>query len=477
MPLIRVPVIEGTSGGTPLASSPQRAANMFPVVSNAAKFGATWKNCPGWKEWLCVGHNPLRAGIVFKKLLYVVSEDIVYQISKNKTFKIVGRIGSKTGPVSMAEDGINMLIADENQMYRWNETVFELVSLPFLRPRSLINHDGHFIAHEFDSGRFFISDKFDGTTWDALQFATAEDKSDNIVQLLSDRLLWIYGDISTQPYNNNGQQFPFTPNLQGRIIYGMAGTATAVRLDNTNYWLAQSEYGDVKVVRANGFAPQAVSTPEIEEEISSFTRIDDAYARAMMWEGHEWYILIFPSEKRTFVYDTNGFWFEWGKYDNERNVVVDHPMVAYVSFERLALFLSEDGCIYQIDNDTYKQGDDNMVREWVTRVQNVDEQRIFVNKLILDMRTGMANSNIEMCVSYDGGNTFGNWQTRTTGNEGVYTSRVQWDRLGSGYNVVFKFRVTDDVPTEIMSCIVDADVEISYLDRRNARPGFENEIR
>ncbi len=296
---------------------------------------------------------------------------------------------------------------------------------------------------------------------------------DNIVGLASDRTLLIFGEYSTQHYYNAGTLFPFLPNPQGLMIYGMLGD-TQAQLDNTSYWLARSKYGAMKVVKANGFAPIAVSTPQIEEELSSLSTTSDAYANTVMWEGHEWYVLTFPTAGRTFVYDTQGAWFEWGEYDAGTDSVIAHPMKDYIYFNGMHLFTDTEGNIQKLVKGEYTHDGEVMVSGFKSAVYHVNEQRIFINDLILDMRTGVGeDAKMMLRVSYDGGHTFGNWTTRSLGRLGKYGHRVQWHRLGSGFNVVIEGRITDEVPRQFMGAVLDVGTYTSYLENRNERTGVE----
>lgn len=479
MALTRIPLLASSSGGTPTSSSPQRIYNLYPSISASNKTQIVWKETPGWEQWGTLGILGARGMTVFQNKLYAVAGNEVTETTYYGARTLIGNIATSTGRVSMAEDGILLLIADGNAMYSWDGTTLATISLPtaLTKPTGVIYHDGHFICYNSGSGEFWISNKTTisgsgGGTWDPLDYAVAEDKPDNIVGLASDRVLWVFGEYTTQAYFNNGEAFPFAPNPQGLLIYGMVGD-TQAQLNNTSYWLARSKWGNIKVVKANGYAPEAVSDAQLEEEFATFTTIDDAYANTIMWQGHEWYVLTFPTEGRTFVFDTQGMWFEWGEYDSGTDEIVAHPMTHFVYFNGLHLFSDDTGRLQQLTQDVYNHDGKVMMSGFKSNVIHVDEQRMFINSLVLDMRTGLADkADIELRVSFDGGYTWGDWQTRSMGKEGDYNKRVEWHRLGSGYNCVIQVRITDEVPRQFMSGAIGVSVYESYLDRRNERAGI-----
>ena len=475
MSTVKVPLLIGTSGGTPIAAAPQRVYNYYSVKDNTSKEGVVWKNTPGWDTWTSVTNGAGRKGIVFQDNLYIVSGKKVTKITNASSGKLrsdIGTITTTTGQVNMAQDGVSLMITDGHQMTRWDGSTFSAVSIPFPNPTGIVAHDGFFVCLEGGSGRFWISDKFDGSTWSSLQFATAEDKPDNIQALGSDRTLFIFGTETTQPYVNDGQAFPFAPNQQGRMIYGMEGQTWA-QLDNTSFWLARSKSGGLKVVKANGYTPQAVSTPSLENEFSLLSRTDDAYADSIMWDGHEWYILNFPTAKRTYVFDTNGDWFQWESWDDEAADFVGHPALDFIYFDGSYLFLDGTTNIKELKRDVYKHGDDVMSSVFITGVQHVDEQRVFLRNLIFDMAAGVGETaTMEMAISRDAGRTFEWLEPKGLGAIGDYRHRVQWHHLGSGHNVVLKSRITAEVERQIIRGVIDVDVKTSYLQRRNSRAGI-----
>ncbi len=465
MAVIRLPLIVGTAGGTPRDAAPQRLYNLYPMVDPLAKTGVAWKNTPGWEEYEVAGlpNNTITNGIVFKKNLYVIVGGAVVQITQNRNQSVVGNIIITQGRVHMSQDGIEMIITNGANMYRYDGTTFSEITLPFASPTGVKFHGGHFVCISAGTGRFYISDKFDGSTWNALQFATAEDKPDDILALASDRELLIFGTETTQIYNQVGGLFPFAPNYQGRMVYGIAGDTQAL-VDNTSFWLARNEAGGVRVMRLNGLTPEPVSSPFIDNELS-LMNYDDAFAKSIMWQGREWYVLTFPTDKRTFVFDSQGVWFEWGDYDANLGRFVAHPMLDYVYFNNKHLFMDGSNTIKEFKPDVYKHGDKVMSSMFVSGVQHSNERRLFLNSVLLDMRTGVGGS-AEMAVSYDGGYSFGSWLPVELGKVGDFAHRVQWHRLGSGYNFVIRVRITDEVPREFVNGIIEIDMAQTDAERR-----------
>ena len=488
MASVRIPLILGTSGGTPVESAPHRLYNMYPVVDSLNKVKGHWKNTPGWDSVECTSNCfslKIKKAIEYRSKLWVIASfqaeaghtvhGLFYLIQQSEGYVayLLLNMGAEGTEFDMATDGVSIVISDGVTLWGYNEAGFEPDNLEpieiehsIANPTGVIFHNGHYIAISGGTGQFYISDKFQGDKWDGLQFTTAEDSPDNITQLFSDRVLLVFGDKTTQVYDNRGGDdilFPFFPNQQGRMLYGIAGK-TAARANNGTYWLSRNESGGHKVLWTNGLVPKAISTPQIEDMLSGLYS-DDAFARSIQWKGREWYVLSFPTERRTFVYDIQGAWFEWGNWDTTEQKPTGHPMLDYVYFNGRHLFVDGTNTIKELKDDVYKHGDETMLSMFVTGVQHANERRIFLNALTIDMRGGTGGS-MDLSVSKDGGNTFGSWVRRSLGKVGSYQQKIKWHRLGSGYNMVLRGRITDEVPREIINGVLDVNMMQTAQERK-----------
>ena len=60
--------------------------------------------------------------------------------------------------------------------------------------------------------------------------------------------------------------------------------------DHNVYWL-------------NGYTPKNISTDAQAKELTGYADVSDAYGFMMNIDGHWFYVLTLPTQKRTFVYD------------------------------------------------------------------------------------------------------------------------------------------------------------------------------
>jgi hypothetical protein len=187
--------------------------------------------------------------------------------------------------------------------------------------------DSYYIVNDSGTDQFFISSLDDGTTWDGLDFASAEGNPDDIVTILVDhRELWLFGSKTTEVWYDSGDpDFPFE-RLQGAFIEcGCIAVGSVAKASNAVLWLGNDLNGSGIVWIAQGYNPQRVSTHAIEEEIQKYARMDDAQAYVYQDGGHTFYVLSFPTGNKTWVLDiATGLWHERSWRDPSTGAVHRH---------------------------------------------------------------------------------------------------------------------------------------------------------
>ncbi len=431
--------------------APQRTVNIFGVRNELHKQGQTWQNFPGWELVTDLG-NPIRAAREFSGKGYsvVVSGSKVFKFNNDGGYEQIGSLRTSDGKVGIAESGIEVMLADGQAMYNWDSGRLAPITMPFTKPPTDVHfHEGYFETWEPDTGDWYVSDAYDGKTWNALQVANAEDRPDTIRAINSDNVLWIAGTRTIQAYDRIAATFPFTPNFVMKAQYGLVGD-TLVEMGNTVYFLGRPANGvGAAVYRMNGATPEKVSTPGYEALWSSYGNVEDAEAWTVGWKGQEWYVITFPGANSTFVFDTQGTWTEWGVFDHTTTNWKRHPGTCFWTVGNRGFFGDANGRVWRFTDTTTMQGNDEQVREFTTQVFHDNNEPISISRVWLDMATGQHSADnddvsIMMAVSRDGGRTFGNWERLELGDAGHYSVRAQWWRLGLAYNLVLKFRVTDD---------------------------------
>lgn len=200
-------------------------------------------------------------------------------------------------------------------------TVFDLATNVFLpttgAPTQVLMIDfidGFFIA--LTAGNAWqVSNAEDATTWSGLAVSQVAVFSDQLLSIIaSDRLLWVFGARRAVAYYNSGAPiFPFdvvsSSFMEVGILAQFSVARVATKTGTTIMWLGGDERGGGVVFAANGFTPQRVSDHGLEYWLSKQSQISDAVGFAMQDQGHNFYVLWFPTANATWVLDADlGFW-------------------------------------------------------------------------------------------------------------------------------------------------------------------------
>lgn len=435
----------------------QRCVNLYPEIieSGSGKSAHALYRCPGLSLITTLDTVPVRCFIDDGTLLFAIAGDKFYSITSAGTATERGTV-SATEPCSMACNGPEVAIASGGALHIYNIASTVLTDIAAPPAGSVTYADGYFIVHEPDTQVIWISGLIDGLTWNALDFASAEAKPDDLVAVVADhRELWLFGMNSIQPFYNSGNaDFPFEP-IGGTILETGAIPGSIAKLDNTLFWIGKDERGHGVVWRADGFKPVRISTHAIEHKIQGYSDLDDVVSWVYQQNGHTFYLLYIPSAETTWCYDAStNLWHERAYWDSVNAAFEPHRARchAYV-WNKHIVGDRENGKVYQMSFDYLNDGGDAM--KWMRRCPHMADEgkRIFYHSLELDMQTGgVATGDIMLRWSNDGGR---NWVAgsfvSSSGAIGDTLKRVRWEQLGCGRDRVFEVSGTDEVEISLIN--------------------------
>lgn len=447
-----------------LPVSAQRLINLFVEKQPPdAKATTALLPTPGLREFADLTAGPIRGLCVMGQYLYVVAGVTVYRVDADGNETSLGTIAGG-GPVSMDQDGNYLCIVVPDTFGAWavdraTETLTKISDPDFLGATSVCVIDGYFIFSKPNSTEFFLSALNDPTTFDALDFASAEGSPDNIVAASRvGRDLWLFGETSAEVWSNVGAtDFPFLRVSGGFIQRGTSARFSITSRLGTAVWL-----GDDRVVyTAAGVQPQRISTHALEQAIGGYERVDDAVGYIYEQEGHVFYVLSFPSAGDTWVYDfASGAWHE---RESEG-----------LGVWRAALGVAFAGAVIAGDNATAKlwrvdptyayEDDAQIIRVATGTAFHAEGKKVFFSRLTAEFETGVGlvtgqgSSPVAwLAWSDDGGRTWGNAAEASLGAIGQYRTRVEWRRLGSARHRVFRLQWSDPVYTTLIAADVEAE--------------------
>ena len=437
---------------------------------------------PGLKYLQTIGTGPIRQvyTVSNQQTSYVVSGNKVYQISGalGIPVELSGTLATSTGPVQIADNGIQALIVDGLNGYYitiGNTTLNTIVDPNFYPADTVTFQDGYFILNQTGTPFYFISDLY-SIDFPPLNQAAKSGNSDILMAVISNnRQLYLLGANTTEIWYNAGQSgtTPFQ-RQDGRFSQvGCAAPNSIAKLSETFFWLGTNQQGGGVVYMLENAMPVRVSTHAIEYIIQQYTDLSGATGYAYQQEGHYFYCLNIPGSNTTLVYDMSvKQWHERQTTINGiqgRNIGECHCVLN----NQHIIGDYSNGNIYQLDLETYTDNGNPCYRIRQTPHVSNNLNRLFYKLFECDFQfgTGLVNDGVNtqnnvnprivLEISNDGGQTWSNPIYASLGQIGRWYTRARWQRLGSSRDRVFRVTVTDPVKVQLLSAYLDAEIGLA----------------
>ena len=329
----------------------------------------------------------------------------------------------------------------------------------------------------------------------ALAFSSKDGAPDNLVSMIVDhREVYLLGETSSEVWVDSGL-FPFAfQRIPGTSTqHGIAAKFSVARLGNSFAYLSKNIRGDGQIMMMNGYIPTRISNHAVENSIEG-AEIGDARAWTYLIEGHEVYVISFPTLDLTWAYDiASGMWHKWLWVDSN-NIFHRHRGNCHSHFANMSLVGDwENGQIYMLDPNVYTDNGGEIRR--VRRAPHLvsDFQRQFFSELQIlfqpgvglsgkiigstsptngvagvgvagfaiagqaDIATQGADPQAMLRWSNDGGSTWSNEHWVSIGVQGRYKNRAIWRRLGQARDRVYEVVVTDPIKAVIVAANLKAE--------------------
>jgi hypothetical protein len=328
--------------------------------------------------------------------------------------------------------------------------------------------DNYFVYNKPNSQLWAASDLLSPIT-DPLSFASKDGSPDDLVSIIVDRReVYLLGEMSSEVWINSGAvPFPFTRIPGTSTQQGIAAQYSMARMGNSFAYVSKNNRGEAMIVRMNGYFPERISTHAVETTLVN-QNVSDAVAWTYQLEGHEVYVVSFPSigtNGLTWAYDnTTGLWHKW-LYRNNMNEYERHRGNCCAFFNQQVLVGDyENGKIYQLARNFYT--DDGQPIRRIRRAPHIttDLQRQYFHELQIQFQPGVGLSTGQgedpqamLRWSNDGGSTWSNEYWTTIGKQGKYQNRAIWRRLGWSRDKVFEVSISDPVKAVIVSANLKAE--------------------
>lgn len=382
-----------------------RCVNFYPVLNTEdSKSISALVGTPGLDLFADTGSGPIRGMHVFNGLIYFVTGNKLHSINNAGivSAQLGNDLGNANGRVVMVDNGLTptggdeLAIADGEYIYIYDVGTGTMTTLS-KTSRTVAFVNGYFAADLGGMG-FGFSDLYDGVTWSALNESTADGAADDLLAVYNNHgELWLFGEYTTEIWYLTGSASPLFSRISGGVLdYGCAARYSVAKGNNTLFWLATQKNNNagefVGVAMASGYSVQVISTEPINQQISKYSVIGDAFGYCYTDGGHTFYVLTFPSADATWVYDVStNLWHERSSYKGSPYAIGRHIgncYAYYIGKHYIGDYAS--GKIYRMSAD-YLTDDGSPIAS-VRISDNLNDKfdlnNIFVNKLQIDAEIG-----------------------------------------------------------------------------------------
>jgi len=422
---------------------------------------------------------------------------------------ITAFVSGTSGGVGVYTLSANSTVAVGVTMYGLNFSVLPSSDGAFSGGTTVDIVDNYFVYSRPDSQQWGSSDLLSPIS-PQLSFGSKDGAPDNLVALIVDhREVYLMGEVSSEVWTDVGAvPFPFQRIPGTSTQHGCAAQFSLARLGNSFAYVSRNIRGQAQIMQMNGYQPQRISTHAVENSLVG-EYIDDAVAWTYQLEGHEVYVVTFPSigQGLTWCYDVaSEMWHKW-LYTNTNGTYSRHRGNCCCVFQGMVLVGDyENGRIYELDKTNYT--DDGQHVRRLRRAPHLvtDLQRQYFEELQIQFQPGVGMGGINIQApnpviytssplvitpsetktiaptaileigiyssindttpatypqamlrwSNDGGSTWSREYWTTIGQQGKYKNRAIWRRLGQARDRVFEVSITDPVKAVIVSANLKA---------------------
>lgn len=490
-----------------LAAADDLLINLYPeILEGPGASKAVFYGAPGTQVFCVLPTTPVRGTCYLDGLCFALGGNKLYRISSTGIVTICagGMLTSPPGtgvvflpvntPVSMQTDGKTVVMAINGYLWVYDINDDSLIKIDAITGAGLVSYsDGYYLVNVPGTNKFFISDLFNGLSWNPLDFAVKEGFPDNIIgQLFDHRELWLHGSRTTEVWWNTGNpNFPFE-RIQGPFPETGLGAAYSIaKIAETHVWLSENAEGGRMIWRAKGYTPERISDFAMEYAMSTYARVDDAVAFTYQELGHSFYVITFPSAVlpggifwdgpgltwdqagaiwdapvttstigATWVLDVgNGMWHQRDYLDPQFAIPQQIRGWNHMfAFGRHLVGDYQNGNIYDqsvayfVDAYNSDPTTTTPIRRLRRAPHIVNERRwikypgmeLHIQEGVVPQTGPGSTPQFQLRKSSDGGFTFGNYLVAAAGKVGRYRDRVIWRRLGEARDAVFE--VSSDEP-------------------------------
>jgi hypothetical protein len=418
---------------------------------------------------------------------------------------VVTALGTGTGGVGTYTLSVASTVAVGVTMYAINFSVLPSTDGAFSGANTVDVMDNYIIYNNPTTQQFGATDLLSPIS-PQNSFSLKDGAPDDLVALIVDhREVYLLGEISSEVWTDVGSvPFPFQRIPGTSTQHGCAAPFSLARFGNSFVYVSRNNRGQAQIMQMNGYIPSRISTHAVENSITN-KYVGDAIAWTYQLEGHEIYVVTFPTLNLTWAYDNaSQMWHKW-LYTANDNSYQRHRGNCCAVFQGMVLVGDyENGRIYQLDKTNYTDNGQNVRRLRRAPHLVTDYQRQYFDELQIQFQPGVGTTGLSQPTSdifinspyiiypnatltigpfqtyilglqadlssistttnpqamlrwsNDGGSTWSKEYWVSIGQLGKYKNRAIWRRLGMARDRVFEVSITDPVNAVIIGANLKA---------------------
>lgn len=434
----------------------QRTINLYPVSDPQGADVASLYGTPGLTLFGTAGSGPARGNFnAANARAFEVSGNALYEVLTDGTTTLRGTLSSSSGMCTIEENGLQLAICDKTYLYIFTYATNVFAKVTDADLPSVVGGvdfvDGYFVVNQSDTGKFFISALYDGTSWNALDFATAESSPDKLTRAVNFiGQLGLFGERTLEIWRNTGDSsFPFA-RISGSTPIGCNSPDTIKSIDTSIYWVGRNDEGSCIVYKAQGFTPTRISTSPIERILQAVADPTLLYSWHYQQDGHVFYVISGSTLETSLVYDlSTQLWHERSYLNN--GVLEQHlGSCCMFAFNKHLVGDRTNGNIYQLTQSVFDDNSNAILRRRVY-THLIDEAKpTRYSSLNIGFETGVGLQSgqgssplVSLRISKDGARTWSNSYTTSIGATGRYGTEVAFRRLGISQQNTFEISYTE----------------------------------
>lgn len=459
MKRVALPLFGSSGGYFGQQFDPQRTVNMFHAKVPNTEMQA-YITIPGTETIYTqlAGDNTRLLFNAEDNLFAVFSTELV-NFNSAFTPVSVGNFNTSSGHIGSAANNVQQIMFVDNvdgwvyDFSTMTPTFTQITDAGFTAYNGPVDVDffaGRMIVGFSSSNRFSVSQINDATTWPGLGTAFVESKGNQKIRgirVIQERI-FIFGDTVTELWYDAEApgDLPFRKDTNLVIPYGCAATGSIAtgeyKQAEVLVWLAKSEIGPIRVMATTGGRPEPISDDTIEYLIQNFTNISEAQGYMYEIDGHTFYLINFPTDRLTAVYD-----FDMKEWHYQELINGDpYFSCCHAYFQNKHVLGHYNAAqITELNSDFLTNYNENIRIERVLPIFSVpSNERLLIDRIQVEMRQGLGakttrprgdntyddfelNPVLYLAYSSDGGRTFGDQVPSEVGKVGEGDFITTWD--------------------------------------------------